>query len=52
MRPLRPEIFEALEALLHRIDAVADELPDTVSVELLAMARDKAREILNKEKNP
>ena len=52
MRPLRPEILEALEALLHCIDAVADELPDTVPVELLAMACDTAREILNKEKTP
>lgn len=51
MRPLRPEILEALEALLHHIDAVAGELPDSVPVELLAMARDQAREILKKEKN-
>ena len=52
MRPLRPQILEALEALLYCIDAVADDLPDTVPVELLAMARDTAREILTQEKNP
>lgn len=51
MRPLRPEILEALKALLHHVDAVADELPDSAPVELLAMARDQAREILKKEKN-